>query len=144
MKNIIILLLLSIICYQYDPIRKYIKDQYTIFETDIVQFGQTYTMYMESYIDNIYNPIEKEYSKDILVNKTLEKEIEIINRTVIIITKYIFDQINRGRRTVVWSDTNYTLNKHLNEKLLEKLSVKFPNVTITNEFDKNRRIILEW
>jgi hypothetical protein len=84
------------------------------------------------------------YSKDILLSITKEKEIEIINNIVLIITKNIITEANRGHRNYYWEDKQYYLNRIVLEMLITKLNEKLPNVKITNEYSRSLRLIFDW
>jgi hypothetical protein len=123
-KNIFIIILVIIIGYKYESEWKNIRDTYNL--------------------SSMLDLNNESYSKDILLTITKEKEIEIINNLVLIITKNIINEANQGHRNYYWGDKKYYLNKDVLEMLLIKLSDKLPNVKITNEYYKSLRLIFDW
>jgi hypothetical protein len=123
-KNIFIIILVTIIGYKYESEWKNIIDTYNL--------------------SSMLDLNNESYSKDILLTITKEKEIEIINNLVLIITKNIINEANQGHRNYYWEDKKYYLNKDVLEILLIKLSDKLPNVKITNEYYKSLRLIFDW
>ena len=123
-KNIFIIILVTIIGYKYESEWKNIIDTYNL--------------------SSMLDLNNESYSKDILLTITKEKEIEIINNLVLIITKNIINEANQGHRNYYWEDKKYYLNKDVLEMLLIKLSDKLPNVKITNEYYRSLRLIFDW
>jgi hypothetical protein len=150
-KNIIILVLVLIIGFKYEPEWKYIRDTYNLYEIDMSSMLNISSMYNITYFETIINNLNENkidmnesYSKDILLSITKEKEIEIINIIALIITKNIINEANNGHRIYYWEDKQYYLNKNVLEMLLIKLSDKLPNVKITNEYSRSLRLIFDW
>jgi hypothetical protein len=152
LKNIIIFVLVIIIGYKYEPEWKYIREKYNLYEIDISNMVNITSMIdltsminLKTFLNN-ENKIDmnESYSKEILLSITKEKEIEIINNLVLIITKNIINEANEGHRNYYWEDKKYYLNKIVLEMLLIKLSDKLPNVKITNEYFKSLRLIFDW
>lgn len=152
LKNIIILVLVIIIGYKYEPEWKNIREKYNLYEIDMSNIVNiTSIIDLTSMIDlktflNNKNKMDmnESYSKEILLSITKEKEIEIINIIALIITKNIINEANNGHRIYYWEDKQYYLNKNVLEMLLIKLSDKLPNVKITNEYSRSLRLIFDW
>jgi hypothetical protein len=145
LKNIVIIVLLVIIGYKYKPEWKNIREKYNLYEIDISSIYNT--TYYVTFLTNLNeNKIDmnESYSKDILLSITKEKEIEIINNIVLIITKNIITEANRGHRIYYWEDKQYYLNRIVLEMLITKLNEKLPNVKITNEYSRSLRLIFDW
>lgn len=151
LKNIIIIVLVVIIGYKYEPVWKNIRDTYNLYEIDMSSMINISSLYNITYFETIINNLNKNkidmnesYSKDILLSITKEKEIEIINTIALIITKNIIKEANDGRRIYYWEDKQYYLNKIVLEMLINKLNDKLPNVKITNEYSRFLRLIFDW
>jgi hypothetical protein len=150
-KNTFIIVLLVIIGYKYESFWKNIRETYNLYEIDLSSMYNT--TYMTRYLQALINNIEEKeteidenelYSKETLLTITKEKEIEIINNLVLIITKNIIKEANQGHRNYYWEDKKYYLNRPVLEMLLIKLNDKLPNVKITNEYSRSLRLIFDW
>jgi len=85
------------------------------------------------------------YTKEILMNMTEKKEIELINKLSLTIMDNILLEVNQGNKYYYWYDNDNQLDKNRIQKILIILQEMLEDVNIKSEYTNYKYVIkIDW